>query len=98
RTAQGAQTARSHTGSLAGDYAVAKACLRDAGVVVVERSDAILPVVECLSLLPRMRSRRVAVLADGGGHATIAADALAAAGLQLPVLAATTQARLSAVL
>jgi len=98
RTATGQQTARSHTGSLAGDYAVAKACLRHAGVVVVERSDAILPVVESLQLLPQMRSRRVAVLADGGGHATIAADALAAAGLQLPVLAATTQARLSAVL
>ncbi len=98
RTATGAQTARSHTGSLAGDYAVAKACLRDAGVVVVERSDAILPVVECLSLLPPMRSRRVAVLADGGGHATIAADALATAGLQLPELASTTRARLAAVL
>ena len=98
RTAQGAQTARSHTGSLAGDYAVAKACLREAGVVVVERSDAILPVVECLSLLPQMRSRRVAVLADGGGHATIAADALAAVGLQLPELAPATRAQLAAVL
>ena len=95
RTATGQQTARSHTGSLAGDYAVAKACLRDTGVVVVERSDAILPVVECLSLLPRMRSRRVAILADGGGHATIAADALTAAGLQLPQLAAATRARLA---
>lgn len=98
RTLTGQKTARSHTGSLAGDYAVAKACLRDAGVVVVERSDAILPVVECLSLLPRMRSRRVAILADGGGHATIAADALAAAGLQLPELAAATRERLAAAL
>ena len=57
RTATGQKTARSHTGSLAADYAVAKACLSEAGVIVVERSDAILPVVECLSLLPRMRSR-----------------------------------------
>lgn len=98
RTATGQKTARSHTGSLAGDYAIAKACLRDAGVVVVERSDAILPVVECLSLLPKMRSRSVAILADGGGHATIAADALAAAGLELPELAATTRERLAAAL
>ena len=98
RTATGQKTARSHTGSLAGDYAVAKACLLDAGIVVVERSDAILPVVECLSLLPPMRSRRVAILADGGGHATIAADALAAAGLHLPEFAAATRKRLAAVL
>jgi len=98
RTTTGQQAARSHTGSLAGDYAVAKACLRGAGVVVVERSDAILPVVECLSLLPPMRSRRVAVLADGGGHATIAADALGDAGLELPELATATRARLAAAL
>ena len=98
RTATGQKSARSHTGTLASDYAVAKACLSDAGVVLVERSDAILPVVECLSLLPRMRSRCVAILADGGGHATIAADALAAAGLQLPALAPATRERLAAVL
>jgi len=98
RTTTGQQAARSHTGSLAGDYAVAKACLRSAGVVVVERSDALLPVVECLSLLREMRSRRVAILADGGGHATIAADALGALGLQLPELAPATRERLAAVL
>jgi acetyltransferase len=45
-----------------------------------------------------MRSRRVAILADGGGHATIAADALGAAGMQLPELAPATRARLAAVL
>jgi acyl-CoA synthetase (NDP forming) len=98
RTSTGQQAARSHTGSLAGDYAVAKAALRGAGIVVVERSDAILPVVECLSLSPPMRSRRVAILADGGGHATIAADALGALGLQLPELASATRERLAAVL
>src|SRR5262249_43598447 len=35
RTTTGQRAARSHTGSLAGDYAVARACLRGAGVVVV---------------------------------------------------------------
>ncbi len=53
---------------------------------------------ESLSLLPAMRSRRVAVLADGGGHATLAADALGLAGLSLPELGAATRARLAAVL
>jgi acetyltransferase len=98
RTAIGQRAARSHTGGLAGEYAVAKACLRDAGAVVVERSDAILPIAECLSVSAPMRGRRVAVLADGGGHATLAADALAASGLVIPELEAGTRERLRAVL
>jgi len=98
RTATGQRTARSHTGGLAGNYPVAKACLREAGISVVERSDAILAVAECLSVSQPMRARRVAVLADGGGHATLAADALAAEGLVVPELAASTRERLAAAL
>jgi len=98
RTETGRNAVRSHTGSLAGNYAIARSCLREAGVVVVERSDALLPVTEALSLLPPLRSRRVAVLADGGGHATIAADALTQAGLKLCALDAATRQRLAAAL
>jgi acetate---CoA ligase (ADP-forming) len=98
RTETGRNAVRSHTGSLAGNYAIARSCLRQAGVVVVDRSDALLPVTEALSLLPSLRSRRIAVLADGGGHATIAADALVQAGLELCELGAATRNRLAAVL
>ena len=34
----------------------------------------------------RMAGRRAAILTDGGGHGAVAADALGAAGLQIPVL------------
>src|SRR5262249_9152424 len=45
-----------------------------------------------------MRSRRVAVLADGGGHATIAADALTEHRMSLAPLTDHTRASLAAIL
>ena len=97
-TAAGSQAARSHTGALAGSYAMTVDVLRQAGVTVVRQSDAILPVAEALADLPAARGRRIAVISDGGGQATIAADRLAEAGLELATLADDTRARLAAML
>ncbi len=97
RTAVGQQSARSHTGALAGSYALAKGVMRQAGVVLVERADEILPVATTLAAvtgqLP-LNGSRVAILADGGGHATIAADALHQLGLSIPPLSDSTKAQL----
>jgi acetate---CoA ligase (ADP-forming) len=98
RTTVGHRSAKSHTGVLAGNYAVSEGVLRQAGAVLVRESDAILPVAETLSLLHPPKSRRVAVLADGGGHATIAADTLTEQGLILAALAPETRERLAKVL
>lgn len=97
RTEVGQQSARSHTGALSGSYALAKGVMRQAGVLLVERADEILPVANTLAAtagqLP-LNGRRVAILADGGGHATIAADALQQLGLSIPRLGDTTRERL----
>ncbi|EDT41656.1 acetate--CoA ligase family protein [Burkholderia ambifaria] len=98
RTGAGISSAKSHTGALAGDYAVSQGVLRQAGAVLATKSDEILSLAEALSLLPPLKSRRIAVLADGGGHATIAADALTERGLELGTLSPPTQRRLSAIL
>ncbi|MER9457356.1 acetate--CoA ligase family protein [Mesorhizobium sp. M0478] len=99
RTSAGRISAKSHTGALAGEYAVSEGVLRQAGAILAHRSDEILPMAETLSLLPPiMRSRRLAILADGGGHATIAADALSERGLALAPMSEETRRRLAAVL
>ncbi|WP_353642592.1 acetate--CoA ligase family protein [Mesorhizobium sp. WSM2239] len=98
RTSAGRISAKSHTGALAGEYAVNEGVLRQAGAVIAHRSDEILPMAEALSLLPPLRSCRVAILADGGGHATIAADALSERGVALASLSDETRRRLAAVL
>ena len=98
RTSAGRSSAQSHTGALAGDYAVSEGVLRQAGAILARKSDEILSLAEALSLLEPMSTRRVAVLADGGGHATIAADALTEHGLALATLAERTKQGLAAVL
>ncbi|MDR0480159.1 MAG: acetate--CoA ligase family protein [Burkholderiaceae bacterium] len=98
RTSAGVSSAKSHTGALAGNYAVSQGVLRQAGVVLAAKSDEILPLAEALSLLPPLKTRRVAILADGGGHGTIAADALTERGMVLAKLADTTRQRLSTIL
>ena len=98
RSAVGKRSASSHTGSLAGDAAVTDAVLEQAGVVSVDRSDELLSVANALSSLPATDGPNVGILADGGGHATLSADALAERGLSVPTLTDETRERLQAVL
>ncbi|RDB43976.1 CoA-binding protein [Halomonas sp. DQ26W] len=97
-TEQGQKAASSHTGALAGSYAMTVDLLKQSGVSVVQHSDEILPVAEGLGLLQKARGKRVAVISDGGGQATIASDRLAEAGLELAELSDTTRQRLRDIL
>jgi acetate---CoA ligase (ADP-forming) len=92
------RSALSHTGAIAGRPEVADALLRQAGIEVVERSDELLAVADALLHQPPLGNGRIAVLADGGGHATIAADALGRHGMELAELDPHTEARLASVL
>ncbi len=97
-TEQGKKAASSHTGALAGSYQMTVDLLRQVGVSVVQQSDEVLPVAEGLGLLQYSRGKRVAIISDGGGQATIASDRLAEAGLEIPELTPETQQHLRAVL
>ncbi len=97
-TEAGQKAASSHTGALAGSYAMTVDLLRQSGVNVVGRSDEILPVAEGLGLLQQAQGKRVAVLADGGGQATIASDRISEAGLELAEISQTTRSALRNIL
>ena len=98
RSERGRSSAGSHSGALAGSAEVARSALRRAGVVLVEEADKLYPCAEALASLPPMATNRLAILADGGGHATIAADALTDMGVEIPELGAETQERLRQIL
>lgn len=98
RTEAGQVAAASHTGSLASSFALTRGLLRQVGVNVIEESDKILSVAEGLSKLPVPKGGRVAILADGGGHATVTVDALADAGIELARLSPETVAALRDIL
>ncbi|WP_418282051.1 acetate--CoA ligase family protein [Halorubrum sp. DTA98] len=98
RSPVGKQSASSHTGALAGDSEVAKDVFKQAGVITVDRSDELLAVANSLSSLPDADGSNVGILADGGGHATLAADALSEHDLSVPELTVGTQECLDEVL
>jgi len=98
RSKTGRRSAGSHTGALAGISEVARTAFKRAGIIVVEKSDALFPIAETLSSLPSIRNNRVAILADGGGHATIAADILTDLGVEIPEMEHKTQERLKKIL
>ena len=91
RTAEGKASAKSHTASLAGDIDVIESAYRQAGVHTVDEVDLLVPVAEALTTCPIPDGPNVAVLTDGGGHATVTADALERAGLETPELTDETQ-------
>ncbi|MCK5942647.1 MAG: acetate--CoA ligase family protein, partial [Planctomycetes bacterium] len=94
-TVRGRAAARSHTGALAGSYPVFRAGLRRAGVVHVRRSDELFHVAETLASQPaRGGYRGLCVITDGGGHGTLAADALHNLQVDLVELSTATTASL----
>jgi len=98
RSSTGKRSAGSHTGALAGISEVAKGAFERAGIIVIENSDELFPAAETLSSLPPIKNNSVGILADGGGHATIAADLLTDLGVNIPTLSEKTQARLREIL
>lgn len=77
--------ARSHTGSLTSDSAVIDAACRAGGVYRVAAPRELADLAAVLSGPVRPRPpRRVGVIADGGGHASVASDVLEADGLAVP--------------
>ena len=98
RSAVGKRSAGSHTGALAGISEVAKGAFERAGIMVIDNADELFPAAETLAGCPAIRNNQVAVLADGGGHATIAADLLTDHGITLPELNDKTKERLKEIL
>jgi acetyltransferase len=95
RSSTGKRSAGSHTGALAGISAVAVGAFERAGIIVVDDSDALFPIAESLASCHPIRNKQVAILADGGGHATIGADILTDLGVSLPELSQKTKDRLA---
>ncbi len=98
RTALGAQAAASHTASLAGDYAVARACLEGAGVTVAESLDEFEDLIRTFTLLAGRPAAgpRVGIISNAGFECSTVTDELG--GLRLATLDDAARAVLDGVL
>jgi acyl-CoA synthetase (NDP forming) len=94
RSEAGARAAASHTGSLAGDALIVDAAFRQAGIVRVSNVDELFDMAYTLSTCPIPTGNRVAILSEGGGDNSIAADNAEIHGMEVPVLSRETQERI----
>ncbi len=94
RGAATTRAVRSHTGALASHGAAIDAACRAAGIVRVASPRELIDAAQALLRCAPARGRRIAVLADGGGHGSIAAALAARGGLELPELSPATAASL----
>ncbi len=95
-TESGARAVASHTGSLAGGAHLWEALFRQTGAVQVTSLEEMTDVLLAFRHLGKPAGRRVAVIGTGGGIGVWAADSIARAGLELPLLDERTQAEFRA--
>ena len=98
RSVAGERAAGSHTAALVGADVAADALFLQAGVIRVDTLEEMFHLGLLLSNQPLPTGRRVGVITNAGGPAILAADALAAWGLDVPELSAEVQARLASFL
>ncbi|MDZ4164463.1 MAG: acetate--CoA ligase family protein [Smithellaceae bacterium] len=94
RSKAGARAAASHTGSLAADDAVVEASFRQAGIVRVANVDEMFDVAMAFANMPLPKGNRVAIVSEGGGDNSVAADNAEHFGLEVPILPPATQERI----
>lgn len=98
RSAAAIRATASHTASMAGWHTAYRTAFRHYGIFEASDPDEAVAMAAALSTAPRAAGRRVAVVTLSGGAGAWAAEALAAAGLDLPVLPDGLQGEIRALL
>jgi acetate---CoA ligase (ADP-forming) len=84
----------SHTGALAGDYAVMRTIVTHAGIALVDTLDEIVDTAELLARYPNPPAQGPAVMTFSGAFCALAYDFYEDLGLEVPALSPETEAYL----
>jgi acyl-CoA synthetase (NDP forming) len=98
RSARARESAQSHTGALAGDYAVMRTLLDGEGVLIVDTLDELVDVTTLLCRNPEPPALGPAIVTNSGAFRGIALDFCDDLGLTLPTLSDATTGALRHVL
>ncbi len=98
KSEKGDSASRFHTGSLAGNHAIWKGALRQAGILEVATAEELLDTAKAIDSCPLPGGARVAVLSGQAGPGMIASDALEPCGLSLSRFSGETQRRINELL
>ncbi len=96
RTAQGADAASSHTGSLAGEDSICETVFREAGIIRVNTLDALFNAAILLTYQPMPTGNRVAIVTNAGGPGVMATDAAVSWNLEIARFEPETTSKLRA--
>jgi acetyl-CoA synthetase (ADP-forming)/acetyltransferase len=95
-TGEGARAAASHTGAMAGDYAIWSAVMRQHRCIEVHTERQMVDLVMMATSTKIPAGSRVGYLGAGGGTSVLFTDLAAGAGLSMPELSKTTQESIAA--
>jgi acetate---CoA ligase (ADP-forming) len=82
-TSAGSKAASSHTGAMAGVDVAYEAAFKRAGIVRADTFESLFDFATAFASQPLPHGNRVAVITNGGGPGTMAADAVEQAGLRM---------------
>lgn len=86
RTGVGGRAAASHSGAIAGSNVIFQAAMRQARVIQVQTSQALMDCAKAFSNSPFPKGNRVGILTRGGGWGVITTDYCEENGLKVPDL------------
>ncbi len=98
RSAAAQAAALSHTASLAGGHAAARAFFARLGIALVESLPDLVAALALLDLHGALPGARIGVVSSSGGEASLVADMAEGRALALPPLGGATRGRLAAAL
>ena len=98
RTAQAAQAAASHTGSMTGSDDVLDAAFQRVGVLRVNSINELFDMSDVLAKQPLPKGKRLSILTNAGGPGVLATDALITGGGELAEISKSTFDALNAIL
>ncbi|MEO2151133.1 MAG: CoA-binding protein [Thermococcus sp.] len=90
RTEAGAKAAASHTGSLAGSYAIYRAAFEQSGVLEATTMRQLFNYAKALAMQKPAKGDRVAIVTNGGGAGVMMSDGLLERGLKMAELSEET--------
>ncbi len=82
-TSEGSSAVSSHTGSLAGEYEIFSAAMKQSGIITADNLEELFDFARLFSTQPRPKGNRVQVITDGGGFGVLATDWIIGNGLRL---------------
>ena len=86
RSEKGKKAVKSHTGAMAGDYAVYSAAFRQCGAIEAKDLEELIDFTKVLAIEREMKGNRICIVTNGGGFGIIATDQVENEGLQLAEL------------